>query len=191
MKIKKILDDLKKTTEVADDEFKTLKQQLKEARNDATLLAKEFGENSVQALDAAKRVAELTKKLDDFEKTTEVADDGFKSLKQQLKEARNDATLLAQKFGENSVQALGAAKRVAELTEEIDDFNQRVKALNPEAKFNAIQGALQGVFGGLQGVTGALQLFGEENKQVEEIARKLQGALNLAQGINSVLGLKD
>lgn len=151
------------------------------------------GGDEAKALEAAIEAAGVS--IDDLgkaaQKTTKVADDGFKSLKQQLKEARNDATLLAQKFGENSVQALGAAKRVAELTEELDDFNQRVKALNPEAKFNAIQGALQGVFGGLQGVTGALQLFGEENKQVEEIARKLQGALNLAQGINSVLGLKD
>lgn len=125
------------------------------------------------------------------EKATKTGTDGFKSLKQQLKEARNDATLLAQKFGENSKQALDAAKRVAQLTEELDDFNQRVKALNPEAKFNAVQQSLQGVLGGLQGVTGALQLFGAESEEVQKIATKLQGALNLAQGINSVIGLKD
>ena len=125
------------------------------------------------------------------EKATKASTEGFKSLKQQLRDARNEATLLSQKFGENSQQALAATKRVAQLTEELDDFNQRVKALNPEAKFNSVQNALQGVFGALQGVTGALQLFGAENKQVEEAAKRLQGALNLAQGINSVLGLKD
>lgn len=117
--------------------------------------------------------------------------EGFKSLRSQIKDAKSEAQALAQQFGENSKQALNAQKNVARLTEELDDFNQRVKALNPEAKFNAVSNALQGTLGALQGVTGALQLFGAESEDVTKIAQKLQGALNLAQGINSVIGLKD
>lgn len=155
-----------------------------------TLQSTEEGTKALEkaAEEAGVSLNELTKTAEKLDKTS---GKGFKSLRAQIKEAKNEATALAQQFGETSVQALNAAKRVAQLEEELDDFNQRVKALNPEAKFNAVTNALQGTLGALQGVTGALQLFGAESEEVQQIAVKLQGALNLAQGINSVLGLKD
>ena len=115
----------------------------------------------------------------------------FKSLKTQIRDAKEQAQILSQKFGENSAAALKAQKSVALLVEELDDFNGRVKALNPEAKFNAVNQVLGGTLGALQGVTGALQLFGAESEALTKLAQKLQGAFNLAQGINSVLGMKD
>ncbi len=134
---------------------------------------------------SAKQVEEALKKLGTSGTT------GLKSLKTQIREAKEEAQKLSQQFGDNSKQALSAQKNVAKLTEELSDFNQRVKALNPEAKFNAVTNSLQGVLGGIQGVTGALQIFGGESEEVTKIAQKLQGAINLAQGINSIVGLKD
>ena len=138
------------------------------------------------------KVAEgLADKFDDINNSVKNTDKSFKNLKVQIREAKNEAQIMAQKFGESSKEANAAARKVAELADELDDFNNRVKALNPEAKFNALSNILSGTLGAFQGLTGAVQLFGGESKRTQEIAMKLQGALNFAQGLNSLMGMKD
>lgn len=139
----------------------------------------------------AKASDNLNQQLLETEKEADKVDKAFKSLKTQIKEAKVEAQSLAEKFGASSKEATAAAQRVANLTDDLDDFNQRVKALNPEAKFTALQNVLGGTLGAFQGLTGAVQLFGGESKRSKEIAEKLQGALNFAQGLNSLMGLKD
>lgn len=139
----------------------------------------------------AKASDDLNKKLLDTEKEAEKADKAFKSLKTQIKEARIEAQAMAEKFGASSKEATAAAQKVAQLTDDLDDFNNRVKALNPEAKFTALSNVLSGTLGAFQGLTGAVQLFGGESKRAQEVAQKLQGALNFAQGLNSLMGMKD
>lgn len=141
--------------------------------------------------------AEAQKTSAAFVKTAEEAkklgltSSGFKSLREQIKGAKDEATRLGQEFGFDSTQARAAQQRVAGLTEELDDFNKRVASLNPEAKFNSLNQVLQGTFGGFQALTGALQLFGVENEKVQQIAQQFQGAINVSQGLNSILSLKD
>lgn len=157
-----------------------------------------FEINSKELVDLQKelqttgKLSEQTvQKFIEIQKVTTKADEGFKSLKQQIRETKEEAQKMAQQFGENSKQATQAAQKVANLTEDLDDFNKKVAALNPEAKFNALQTTLQGTLGAFQGLTGAVQLFGGESKRAEEIAKKMQGALNFAMGLNSLLSLKD
>ena len=153
--------------------------------------ATELKETNKVLAESGKISKETEQRFSDLQKATTKADASFKSLRQQIKEAKDEATRLSQQFGENSVQANKAAQRVANLTEELSDFNQRVGALNPEAKFNALNQVIGGSIGAFQGLTGALQLFGGESEEVQKIAQRLQGFLNLTQGLNSVLGLKD
>lgn len=134
---------------------------------------------------------ETEKRFAELQNATTKVDGSFKSLRQQIKEAKTEAQALSQQFGENSKQATQAAQKVANLTEEFSDFNNRVKALNPEEKFNALNRVIGGTIGAFQGLTGALQLFGGESEEVQKITQKLQGFLNLTQGLNSVVGLKD
>lgn len=134
---------------------------------------------------------ETEKRFNELQNATTKVDGSFKSLRQQIKDAKTEAQTLSQQFGENSRQATQAAQKVANLTEELSDFNNRVKALNPEEKFNALNRVIGGTIGAFQGLTGALQLFGGESEEVKKIAEKLQGFLNLTQGLNSVIGLKD
>lgn len=115
----------------------------------------------------------------------------FKTLKTQIRDARNEAQLLAAEFGDTSAQAINAQKKIANLTDELGDFNSRVQALNPEAKFKAFGQVAQGAVGGLQGLTGALQIFGSENEEVNKIVQKFQGFINVTQGIESIAGLSD
>jgi hypothetical protein len=121
---------------------------------------------------------------------TSAANSG-KSLKAQFSDAKNEAVKLSREFGATSVQARNAAKSAALLKDEIDDMNGVLKALNPEAKLNAFVNLGQGVQGAFQAATGALQVFGIENERITKLAQQFQGVLNLTQGINSVLQLKD
>ena len=63
--------------------------------------------------------------------------------------------------------------------------------MNPEAKAKAFSNLAQGVVGAFAIATGALQAFGVKNKEVEELAMKLQAALNITQGIASIGALKE
>ena len=71
------------------------------------------------------------------------------------------------------------------------DLNRQVNLLNPEAKAKAFSNLAQGVVGAFGVATGALQAFGVKNKEVEQLAMQLQGALNITQGIASLGQLKE
>lgn len=114
-----------------------------------------------------------------------------KSLKQQLKEATNEAQRLADVYGATSQEAIQAAKQTAVLKEKLSDFKGTVDALNPEAKFKAIGQVAQGIAGGFAAAQGAMALFGVQSEEVEKQLLKVQGALALSEGLNTILSLGD
>jgi len=114
-----------------------------------------------------------------------------KSIRQELREAQQNAVDLSRRFGELSPEALSAAKKVANLKDEVGDLKNRIAALDPDAKFKAFSQSLQGVAGGFAGVQGAIGLFGTESKELEKQLLKVQSALALSEGLNSVLAAKD
>ena len=114
-----------------------------------------------------------------------------KSIRQELREAQQSAIALSREFGDLSPEALAAAKKVANLKDEVGDLKQRIDALNPDAKFKAFSSSLQGVAGGFAGVQGAIGLFGTESAELEKQLLKVQSALALSQGIDSLLEARD
>lgn len=116
--------------------------------------------------------------------------ESVKSLKAQIKEATNEAILLAQKFGDFSPEAIAAAEKVAKLKDEMGDFNQRVQALNPD-KFAAIGTVVTGLAGGIQAAQGAMALFGAESEDTQKAMLKVQGAMAFAQGVDQLMQMKD
>lgn len=113
--------------------------------------------------------------------------ESVKSLKAQIREATNEATMLAQKFGEFSPEAQKAAAKVADLRDQMEDFGLRVKGLNPD-KFQRIADIGVGVARGLQAATGAMQLFGTESELAQQALLKVQAATAFAEGVQ---GIKD
>ena len=113
------------------------------------------------------------------------------SLKQQLREAQNEVNTLSEKFGATSKEAINAAKKAAQLKDAIGDAKALTDAYNPDAKFKAFGAALQGVVGGFSAVQGAIGLFGVESKEVEQTLLKVQSAMALSQGLDSILEAKD
>jgi hypothetical protein len=122
---------------------------------------------------------------------TSGADKSVGSIKKQLREATADLLRMREQFGETSDEAVAAAKKVANLRDEIGDAKALTDAFNPDAKFKAFGAALQGVAGGFAAVQGAQALFGSESEELEKTLVKVQGALALSQGLNSVLEAKD
>ena len=113
------------------------------------------------------------------------ADTVVKNFKTQLKEAKNEAQQMVITFGEFSAEALAAQKKVAELSDKMDDFNDRVKALNPD-KFAKVQTVVNGVASGFAAAQGAMALFGTESEDLQKQLVKVQGAMALAQGLEGL-----
>jgi hypothetical protein len=108
------------------------------------------------------------------------------SLKSQLREAQAEVAKLSEQFGATSREAAEAARRAAELKDQIEDAKALTDAFNPDAKFKAIGAALGGVASGFAAYQGALGLVGVESKKVEEQLLKVQSAMALAEGINGI-----
>jgi len=113
------------------------------------------------------------------------------SIKSQLKEATAELIAMREKFGDTSDEAVKAAKKVANLKDSIGDAKAMADAFNPDAKFKAFGTALQGVAGGFSAIQGAMGLVGGESKQVEALLLKVNSAMALSQGVNSILEAKD
>jgi len=113
------------------------------------------------------------------------------SFKKQLREAQNDVLTLSDKFGAASTQATNAAKRVAQLKDAIGDAKALTETFNPDKKFVALGGAIQGITAGFSTYQGLLGLVGENGKDVEQVLLKVQAAMALQQGISGIAGALD
>jgi hypothetical protein len=118
-------------------------------------------------------------------------DQALGSLKKQLKEATLEVQELSAKFGATSEQAVIAAKKAAELKDQIGDSKALVDAFNPDTKFKAFSQTLGAVAGGFSAVQGALGFVGVQGEDVEKTLLKVQSALALSQGLEQLGDLGD
>jgi len=117
--------------------------------------------------------------------------DNSKTLKQQYKDAVRELQNVAAAYGETSTEAVKAAKKAADLKDQIGFTNDLVGAFNPDAKFTALSRSLGGVLDGFQAVQGGLGLIGVEGQAVEETMLKVQSAMAISQGVQGLMEAKD
>ena len=113
------------------------------------------------------------------------------SFKKQLREAQGELVAMADKFGLASSQAQNAAKKVAGLKDSIGDAKALADTFNPDKKFVALGGALQGVTAGFSAYSGAMGLLGVKSEETEKLLLKVQSAMALQQGISGIAGAVD
>jgi len=113
------------------------------------------------------------------------------NIKTQLRDAQKELIAMSDKFGATSREAVNAAKKVGELKDKIGDAKTLSDAFNPDAKFKGFANALQGVAGGFAAIQGAQAVFGNQSEDLAKTLAKVQGAMALSQGINSVLESRD
>ena len=109
----------------------------------------------------------------------------FKSMKSEIRELTVAAQQAVMQFGEFSPEAIKAEKALAQARDRMEDFNDRVKAVNPD-KFAQINTVVQGVARGFQAAQGAMALFGNESEELQKTLVKLQGAMALAEGLEGL-----
>lgn len=114
-----------------------------------------------------------------------------RSLRTQLREATMELVKLQNTAGATSEEIAKVAKRTAELKDRIGDARDTIDAFNPDAKFRSFSASIQGVAGAFSATQGALALFGAESENLQKQLLKVQGALALSEGLNSILGAKD
>ena len=114
------------------------------------------------------------------------ADQAVGSLRSQLREAQAEVAALSEKFGVTSAEAAQAARKAAELKDQIGDAKALTDAFNPDAKFKALSSSLAGVAGGFAAAQGGMALFGIESENVQATLLKVQSAMALSQGIQAV-----
>lgn len=129
--------------------------------------------------------------LDKFISGLKESDKQTESLRTQLRKAQQDVAELSAKFGATSKEAVEAAKRAGELKDRIGDARALTDAFNPDAKFKALSASLSGVASGFAAYQGALGLVGVENKNLEQQLLKVQSAMALANGLQSLGEARD
>lgn len=109
------------------------------------------------------------------------------NVRKQLKEATAELVQMQQKFGATSQEALAAAKRVAELKDQIQEARETADLFDPGNKFKAFGNAVGAVAQGFTAVQGAMGMFGVESKELEKQLLQVQSAMAFSQGISGVL----
>lgn len=114
------------------------------------------------------------------------------SLRRQFMDAKLAIEEAVVTFGEFSPEVQQAELNAAKLRDRIRDLDQRLEALNPDAKFAAFSQFASSIAGGFTAAQGAMALFGAESEDVQKSLLKVQGALAVTQGLQALFGgLKD
>jgi len=130
---------------------------------------------------AEKKTIEL-----EIKSNLDTAQQSVAGLKSQLRQAQAEVAILSDKFGATSKEAVNAAKKAAELADRIGDAKALTEAFNPDAKFRALSGSLAGVAGGFSAVTGLMGALGTESKDVEAAILKVQSAMAISSGLQTL-----
>jgi hypothetical protein len=110
-----------------------------------------------------------------------------KGLKTELRELTKALGTLEQ--GSDAFN--NAAKRAGALKEQIRGVNDAIENADPEKKFAPFARTVQGLAGGFAAAQGAMALFGSESQELEKTLVKVQGAMALSQGLNSLIEFKN
>jgi hypothetical protein len=110
-----------------------------------------------------------------------------KGIKQELRELSKQLGTLEQ--GTDAFDK--AAARAGKLKEQIRGINDAISDADPEKAFGPFARTVQGLAGGFAAAQGAMALFGSESQDLEKTLLKVQGAMALSEGLNSLLEFKN
>jgi hypothetical protein len=133
----------------------------------------------------------VNQSIQQLENSIEQTELKTKSFKTQMREANEQVRLMSQRFGETSIQAVQAARKVAELKDQMDLANDLVKQFNPDQKFKALGAATQLAGTGLQGVTAGVALLGDESEETQKALLQVQAAMSFSDAISNLSNLGD
>ena len=110
-----------------------------------------------------------------------------KSLKTELRELTKSLGNLEQ--GSDAFDK--AAARAGKLKEQLRGINDAISDADPEKAFGPFARTVQGLAGGFAAAQGAMALFGNESEDLQKTLVRVQGAMALSEGINSLMEFKN
>jgi hypothetical protein len=114
-----------------------------------------------------------------------------KDLREQFNILEDKMFELAAAGREGTKEFAAIRNQLAGTKERIDDLNESIDMLKPEAKFQAFANLGAGIANGFAAAQGAAQLFGSESEALNESLAKVQAAMALAQGVQGLAGMGD
>lgn len=133
----------------------------------------------------------MAKTTIDIEIQTNVSGDSVKDLRKQFSEVEDALFEMAGAGKQNTEEFIRLQREAAKIKERVDDLNESIDMLKPEAKFQAIANLGAGIASGFAAAQGAAQLFGQENEALDKSLAKVQAAMALAQGVQGLAGMGD
>jgi hypothetical protein len=134
---------------------------------------------------------DTTKSVEGLEDAAVDSTKAIGDMRKQLREANKDLLTVRQSFGETSIEAINAAKKVADLKDQIGDAKAMADAFKPGGGFKAIADAGSLAASGLAAGTGAMAIFGEKSEEVEKTLLKVQAAMALSEGLSKLADAGD
>ena len=110
-----------------------------------------------------------------------------KSLKTELRELTKSLGNLEQ--GSDAFDKV--ATRAGKLKEQLRGINDAISDADPEKAFGPFARTVQGLAGGFAAAQGAMALFGNESEDLQKTLVRVQGAMALSEGINSLMEFKN
>ena len=164
----------------ANKSVKEFKEELKQAENDYKILRDTVCQTNEATIKAAENITKIKEQIT-------LASESMKSFKTRVREAELDLINIQQTFGSTSKEALTAAKRVADMKDQMREAKEVSDLFDPGAKFQVFGNVLRTVAGGFSALTGTMAFFGSESEAVEKSILKVQAALAITEGVNTIV----
>lgn len=109
------------------------------------------------------------------------------SLRARLREAKEELVSMAEAGLQGTPAFIELQKKAGELDDQMRDLNATVQGLGSDTKnIDGIISLASGVAGGFAIAQGAAALFGSENEEVQKALLKVNAAMSILQGLQSV-----
>jgi hypothetical protein len=150
------------------------------------------------AQETAKEVGTLNTAIDNTTQSqnentvaTDKSTQNLKTFKTQLREANQELLKVSQTFGETSKEAVQAAKKVADLKDQMQFSKDLVDNFNPDQKFKALGAATQIATTATSGLVSGMALFGDQSEDTQKALLKVQAAMAFSDAVSGLSNLGD
>jgi hypothetical protein len=139
----------------------------------------------------ANSVDNVTDSQDKNTASTKKNEQSMSSFKTQLRQANQELLKVSQTYGETSQEAVKAAKKVAELKDQMAFAKDLVDKFNPDQKMKALTAATSLAGTAMTGVVSGMALFGDQSDDTAKALLKVQSALAFSQAISGLSEVGD
>jgi len=139
----------------------------------------------------ANSVDNVTDSQDKNTASTKKNEQSMSSFKTQLRQANQELLKMSQTYGETSQEAVKAAKKVAELKDQMTFAKDLVDKFNPDQKMKALTAATSLAGTAMTGVVSGMALFGDQSEDTAKTLLKVQSAMAFGQALSGLSELGD